>query len=55
MDALVQNGKYDSINSKNISTMGYYVIKFLPEAYTLQDDTKYDGKISIGGELVFIV
>ena len=32
--------------------MGYYVVKFVSEAYTLQYDTTCDGQISLSGELV---
>ena len=32
--------------------MGYYVIKFVSEAYNLQDDTTRDGHIIPAGELV---
>ena len=33
--------------------MGYYLIKFVSEAYTLQDDTTCDVKTSSAGKLVF--
>ena len=52
MSALVQNGKYGAINTTNTTTMGYYVIKFLSEAYTLQEDRLCDGKTSTYGEIV---
>ena len=32
--------------------MGYYVINFVSEAYTLQEDTTCDGHIISAGELV---
>ena len=32
--------------------MGYYVIEFVSEAYTLQEDTTCEGKISTAGEMV---
>ena len=32
--------------------MGYYVIEFVSEAYTPQEDTTCDGKISTAGEMV---
>ena len=35
MDALVQTGQYDGINTIYTTKMVYYVIKFLSEAYTL--------------------
>ena len=52
MAALVQTGKYGAINTKDTATMGYYVIKFMSEHYTLQEETMCDGKISTAGELV---
>ena len=33
--------------------MVYYVVKFVSGAYTLQDDTKWDGQISSASELFF--
>ena len=52
MDSLVKSGKYDSINTADTKTNGFYVIKFILEAYTLQNNTKIDGKIISTGELV---
>ena len=51
MASLVQSSKYGAINTIGTSTMGYYVIKFFSEAYTLQDYTTCDGKIIPSGEL----
>ena len=36
MASLVQSGKYSAINTTGKSTMGYYVVKFVSEAYTLK-------------------
>ena len=55
MYSLVQTDKYGAINTTDTSTIGYYVIKFMPEPYTLQEETMCDGQISTGGELVFKV
>ena len=52
MDSLVQSGKYGAINKTDTSTMRYYVIKFVSEAYTLQEETTCNGKIISSGELV---
>ena len=41
------------MNTTDTPTMGYYVIKFVSEAYTLQDDNSRDGQIISSGELVF--
>ena len=51
MDSLFQSGKYGAMNTTYTSTMGYYLIKFLSEAYTLQDDTKCNGQIISAGEI----
>ena len=53
MSALVQTGKYGAINTTYTTAMVYYVIKFLSEGYTLQEETTCDGKIITAGELVF--
>ena len=45
MTELVQDGQYGAIITKNIATMGYYIIKFLSESYTLQEDTTCDIQI----------
>ena len=51
MDALVQTGKYGAINTTYITKMGCYVIKLFSEAYTIQEDTTCNGKISTAGEI----
>ena len=52
MAPLVQSVNYCAINTTDTLTMGYYVIKLVSEAYTLQYDTIFDGKISSAGEIV---
>ena len=52
MASLVQSGKYGSMKTTFTSTMVYYIIKFVSEAYNLQEDTTCDKKISSAGELV---
>ena len=42
MASLIQSGNYRSINATETSTMVYYVVKFVSEAYNLQDDTTSD-------------
>ena len=49
--SLVQSDKYGAINKIETSTMGYYVINFFSEAYTLLEDTTCYGKIISSGEL----
>ena len=51
MESLVQYGKYGSINTKDTSTLGYYVINFVSDAYTLQENTTCYRQISSSGEL----
>ena len=53
MDELVQTGQYGDINTTYTSTMGYYVIKFVSEPYTLQGETMFGRQISTSVELVF--
>ena len=53
MYALVKTDKYGAINTIDKNTMGYCVIKFVSEPYTLQYKTMFYGKISTSGELVF--
>ena len=45
MESLVKSGKYAAMNTTETSTMGYYVIEFVSEAYNLQDDTTCDRQI----------
>ena len=52
MTSLVQYVKYDAINTTETSTMGYYVIKFVLEAYTLQEDSIRNGQIISSSEIV---
>ena len=40
---------YGAINTRYLTTMGYYVIKFLPESYILQEDTPCYVQISTCG------
>ena len=52
MASLVQLGKYGVINAVDPTTMGYYVIKYLSEPFTLQEDQTTYGQVSKVGELV---
>ena len=49
MASLVKYGNYVAMNTTYSTTMGYYVINFVSEAYTLQEDTTRDGKTSLSG------
>ena len=49
MASLVQYDKYGAMNTIDTPTMVYYLIMFLSEAYTLQEDTTCDGQISSAG------
>ena len=51
--SLVESGKYGFIKTTDIVTNLFYVIMFTLEAYTIQDNTKIDGKIITADELVF--
>ena len=50
--SLVQLGKYGAINASDPNTMGYYVINYLSESYTLQEHQTSDGKVSKSGEFL---
>ena len=52
MASLVQYDKYGAINTSDTTTNVYSIIKFISEAYTLQNNTKIDGQIITAGELV---
>ena len=51
MASLVQSGMYSEINTDNTTKNGFYVIQFLSEAYTLQNNTTIDGQVISDGEL----
>ena len=51
MASLVQSGMYGAINTDDTTTNGFYVIQFLSEAYTLQNNTTIDGQVISAGEL----
>ena len=44
---------YGAINTDDTTTNGFYVIKFLSEAYTLKNNTTIDGQFISAGGLVF--
>ena len=52
MASLVQSGMYGSTNTSGKTTDGFYVIQFISEAYTLQNNTTIDGQVISYGELV---
>ena len=43
--------KYGNINTVDITTLGYYVVKYASDDFTLQEDTTTDGQVSKAGEL----
>ena len=51
MDSLVQSGMYGDNNTADNTTNGFYVIRFISEAYTLQNNTTIDGQVISDGEL----
>ena len=52
MPSLVQLGMYSAINTYYTTTNGFYVIQFLSDAYTLQNNKTIDGQVISTGELV---
>ena len=53
MASLFQSGMYGSINRDDTTKNGFYVIKFLSEAYTLKNNTTIYGQVISAGELFF--
>ena len=52
MASLFKSGMYGAINKYDTTTNGFYVIQFISEAYTLQNNTAIDGQVISAGELV---
>ena len=52
MASLVYSGNHCNINTTYKTTLGFYVLKYVSEDYTLKDDTIRDGKISTSDEFV---
>ena len=52
MTSLVQSGMYGAVITSENTTNGLYFIKFISEAYMLQNNTTIDGKYIYSSELV---
>ena len=52
MASLVQSSMYGAINTYDNTSNGFYVIQFISEEYTLQNNTTIDGQVISAGELV---
>ena len=52
MASLVQSDMYGAINTDDNTSNGLYVIQFLSEAYTLQNNTIIDVQVISAGGLV---
>ena len=52
MASLVQFGMHGTHNTDDITTNGLYVIQFLSDSYTLQNNTTIDGQVISSGKLV---
>ena len=53
MASLVQSGMYGAIHTDETTANGLYVIQFISEAYTLQNNTTIYGHVISAGELFF--
>ena len=51
MEFQVQKIKYDSISTSDLTTMGYYLIKFIYKTVTLQELNATYGQVFKAGEL----
>ena len=52
ISSLVQSGIYVTINTYDTTTNGFYVIQFISEVYTLQNNTQIVGHVVSDGGLV---
>ena len=52
MASLVKSGMYDVTTTDDIKSNGFYVIKFISEAYTLQNNATIDGQVISACKLV---
>ena len=52
MASLVYTGKYGAINAEDTTTLGYYIVNYVSEPFTLQYDITAYGHVSNAGELV---
>ena len=52
MASLVQSGMYGAINTDDTTTNGFYIMQFLSDSYTLQNNTTIDVQVIYSGELV---
>ena len=52
MVSLVQSCMYGAINTDDTTANVFYIIQLLSEVYTLQNNTKTDGKVISDGESV---
>ena len=52
MASLFQSGMYGAINADDTTTNIFYIIPFISEAYTLQNNTIIYGQVIYSGELV---
>ena len=51
MASLVQYGKYGAINTAGLTTLGYCVVKYVSDTFTLQEEITTNGQLSKAGEL----
>ena len=49
MASLVKTGMYSDINTDDTISNGLYIIQFISEAYTLQNNTTIDGQVISSG------
>ena len=52
MESLVRYSKYGAMNTTDTETLVFYVVKYVTDKYTLQEENTCDGKISTAGELM---
>ena len=45
LGGISESGKYGSINASDTTTMGYYIVKYGYEIFTLKEDIINDGQV----------
>ena len=51
MESLLHTGKHGAINVSDPTTMGYYDVKYTPDAFTFLEDITTYGQVSKSGKL----
>ena len=48
---MLQTGKYGTINASDTTTLGYYIVNYVSDTFTVQGEITTDGKADNAGEV----